>query len=102
MRIFVPKELHHDEHRVPIVPDTVKKLAAKEGAHIVVESGLGEKARFVDGAYSAAGAEIAHDRAAALAEADMVLRLRKPPQDEIALLKRGAIHVSFLDPFNEP
>jgi NAD(P) transhydrogenase subunit alpha len=31
----------------------------------------------------------------------MVLRLRKPPLEEIATLKKGCIHVSFLDPFNE-
>jgi NAD(P) transhydrogenase subunit alpha len=30
-----------------------------------------------------------------------VLRLRKPPEDEVALLKKGAIHISYLDPFNE-
>jgi NAD(P) transhydrogenase subunit alpha len=41
------------------------------------------------------------DRDATLATADMVLRLRKPPLEEIAKLKRGCIHVSFLDPFNE-
>ena len=101
MRIFVPKEVHPDEHRVPIVPDTVKKLAAKEGAHVFVEGGLGEAAGFVDDAYRAAGAEVVHDRAGALTDADMVLRLRKPPREEIGQLKRGAIHVSFLDPFNE-
>ena len=31
----------------------------------------------------------------------MVLRVRKPPVEEIALLKTGCIHASLLDPFNE-
>jgi NAD(P) transhydrogenase subunit alpha len=31
----------------------------------------------------------------------MLLRLRKPSQDEIALMKEGCVHVSYLDPFNE-
>ena len=47
-----------------------------------------------------AGAHIA-DRASILSSSDIVLRLRKPPLEEISRLKKGAIHISFLDPFNE-
>jgi NAD(P) transhydrogenase subunit alpha len=36
-----------------------------------------------------------------LQTADIVLRLRKPPMDEIPLMKKGCIHISYLDPFNE-
>jgi len=36
-----------------------------------------------------------------LKSADIVLRLRKPPIEEIELMRRGCIHVSYLDPFNE-
>jgi NAD(P) transhydrogenase subunit alpha len=31
----------------------------------------------------------------------MILRVRKPPVGEIALLKAGCVHMSLLDPFNE-
>ena len=54
-----------------------------------------------DSEYESAGAKISTDRARSLAEADMLLRLRKPPSDEVDLLKKGCIHASFLDPFNE-
>ena len=37
-----------------------------------------------------------------LAQADMILRLLKPSIDEVKTLKADSIHVSFLDPFNEP
>jgi NAD(P) transhydrogenase subunit alpha len=37
-----------------------------------------------------------------LSTADVILRVRKPPQEEVEWLKPGAVHVSFLDPFNEP
>ena len=66
-----------------------------------VEAGLGLRAGFADAAYTAAGATITADRKALLGSGDMVLRLRKPPVGEIALLKSGCIHVSLLDPFNE-
>jgi H+-translocating NAD(P) transhydrogenase subunit alpha len=100
MRIFVPKELHPTERRVPVLPSGVAKLT-KLGATIEVELALGAKLNCQDSEYEQAGAKISIDRRQSLAEADMVLRLRKPPLDEVALLKNGCIHASFLDPFNE-
>ncbi|NUM54424.1 MAG: Re/Si-specific NAD(P)(+) transhydrogenase subunit alpha [Candidatus Hydrogenedentes bacterium] len=100
MQIFVPKEYDAAELRAPITPDTAAKLV-KLGAYVTVESGMGRSALHEDAAYEAAGATVAADRAAGLAAADMVLRIRKPPLDEVSLLKRGCIHISFLDPFNE-
>jgi NAD(P) transhydrogenase subunit alpha len=101
MRIFVPKETHPEETRVPLVPATAAKLV-KLGAQIDVESGLGAGAYRADEAYRNAGASISSNRQQSLREADAVLRLRKPPAAEIASFKRGCIHVSYLDPFNEP
>ncbi|MEK7793932.1 MAG: Re/Si-specific NAD(P)(+) transhydrogenase subunit alpha [Candidatus Hydrogenedentota bacterium] len=100
MRIFVPKELHPGERRAPLVPATVKKLVGR-GAEIVVESGAGIASGFFDEEYATAGAQISADRQGELGKADMVLRLRKPPEGEVAALKSGCVHVSFLDPFNE-
>ena len=100
MRIFVPKELHPAERRVPLLPGGVAKLA-RLGAEIEVEQELGATLALADSEYLSAGAKISADRARSLAGADMVLRLRKPPTEEVDLLKRGSIHASFLDPFNE-
>jgi NAD(P) transhydrogenase subunit alpha len=101
MRIFVPKELNQAEKRVPVIPPTVKKLTAKEGLEIIIESGMGEPSRFPDADYEEAGATISTNREEELKQADMVLRLNKPPKEEIGSLKKGAIHISYLDPFNE-
>jgi len=100
MQLFVPRETHLGERRVPIVPATVKKLVGR-GAQITVEAGIGETARISDGDYDAAGATVTSDLDSAFAAADMVLRLRKPKATDISKLKAGCIHVSFLDPFNE-
>jgi len=98
MVIFVPKETGSGETRLPLLPDTVKKLAAK-GAEFIVESGVGAACGIADAAYEAAGAQVSGDRAGLLASADLILRLRKPDRSEIGLMKRGAIHVSYLEPF---
>ena len=100
MRIFAPTETDPSERRVPLVPASVTKLAAL-GAQVEVEAGLGRTVYFSDAEYEAAGAKIVADLPQALASADIVLRLRKPPIAAIAALKRGCIHISFLDPFTD-
>ncbi len=100
MNIAVMKETHPGENRVPMVPATVERLV-KLGAEVVVESGVGAGCRFDNAAYEAIGARVAVSREEMLANADIVLRLRKPPITEIPLMRRGALHVSYLDPFNE-
>jgi H+-translocating NAD(P) transhydrogenase subunit alpha len=100
MRICIVKEQHPGETRIAMVPDNAAKLI-KRGAEIAVESGLGEACGYSDADFAAAGAFVIKDRQELLSSADMVLRLRKLPVDEIAWLKQGCIHISFLDPFNE-
>lgn len=100
MHIFVPKETDLGELRAPLIPDSVKKLV-RLGAEISVESGVGVGSGFSDTEYQEAGATVALNREAGLGSADMVLRVRKPSTDDIAKLKAGCVHVSFLDPFNE-
>lgn len=100
MKIFIPKESHPRELRVPLIPADVEKLV-KKGAEIEIEAGMGAACHYGDAEYVKAGAMVSDDRRKGLAAADMVLRLRKPPIDEVGLLKKGALHVSYLDPFNE-
>ncbi|MFK5922394.1 MAG: NAD(P) transhydrogenase subunit alpha [Verrucomicrobiota bacterium] len=100
MKIFAPKETDPDETRAALDPVGTKKLSTL-GVTVIIESGLGDSSGHRDEDYREAGAEISSDRKTSLADADIVVRVRKPPADEIAKLKKGAIHISFLDPFNE-
>ena len=100
MRLAIPRETLPGENRVPIIPDIAKKLC-RLGADVDVESGMGDSAGFSDQDYIDAGASIVTDRAALFGSADVLLRIHKPSHDEIALMKPGCIHISFLDPFNE-
>ena len=100
MHIFVAGEVSPHEKRVAIIPAAAAKLI-KLGAQVSVETGLGRSINASDDDYVAAGATIM-DRAKGLAMADLVLRLGKPAPDEVDRLKPGCIHVSYLDPFNQP
>ncbi len=100
MQIGIPKETHPGENRVPIIPDTVKKLC-QLGAEVLIEEGLGLGSGFRDKEYTEAGASISPDRTALFSNSDILLRLRKPDLSEVALMKSGCIHISYLDPFNE-
>jgi NAD(P) transhydrogenase subunit alpha len=100
VKIGVPKEVRPAEKRVPLIPADVERLV-KRGADITVEAGMGEPSRHLDEAYTAAGATVTTDRKALLSQSDLVLRLNKPPLEEVPLLKPGAFHMSYLDPFNE-
>ncbi len=100
MNIAVPREVHPGETRVALIPEHIAKLM-EMGAHITVETGIGQKLNFSDEDYAKAGAALEADRSNLLQTADMVLRIRKPAIEEIALLKEESVYVSLLDPFNE-
>ena len=100
MRIAVPKETWPGELRAALVPQSVKKLTGL-GFDIMVEAGLGDASGLPDGEYEAAGADVVHDIASAVVSSQIVLRVRKPTDDDVELLSEGTLHVSFLDPFNE-
>lgn len=98
--IGIPKEMDSLETRATLVPSSVEKLV-KKGASVEVEAGMGTLAGYSDEAYSAAGASIVSSRKELLSRADLIARIRKPSLDDVAALKKGAIHISFLDPFKE-
>ncbi len=100
MIIGIPKENYSGEQRVAFIPSSVDRLV-KKGAQVMIEAGLGASIGNSDEEYKKAGAQVENNRQTLLSSADIVLRLRKPPVEEIGLLKKGSIHISFLDPFNE-
>ncbi len=97
MKIGVPAETRAAEARVAATPETVKKLVAARH-EVVVQSGAGVGASVPDAAYEAAGAVIA-DAASAFA-ADLVLKVRRPSPEELALIRPGAAVVGMMEPFD--
>jgi NAD(P) transhydrogenase subunit alpha len=98
--VAVTRERRAGETRVATTPEAVKKLLAL-GVSVTVETGAGVSASTPDAEYAAAGARIAPDLAATLGDADILLKVRGPSDEEIAHLKRGAIVVGLLNPHVE-
>jgi NAD(P) transhydrogenase subunit alpha len=96
MRIGIPAETRPGETRVAATPETVKKLVAQKHV-VVVQAGAGRASSQPDEAYIAAGATIV---SAADALAPMVLRVRRPADDELARMARGTVLIGMLEPFN--
>ncbi|MCX7865039.1 MAG: NAD(P) transhydrogenase subunit alpha [Novosphingobium sp.] len=101
MKTGIVRPSRSDETRAPLIPADVKRLV-RLGAQVCVEAGLGNAAGFGDEDYAEAGACVISDRGEILSASDLVLRLDKPSPEEVAALRSGAVHVGFLDPFNEP
>ncbi|WP_180683004.1 Re/Si-specific NAD(P)(+) transhydrogenase subunit alpha [Tepidicella baoligensis] len=97
MQIGVPAETMAGETRVAVTPETAKKLVA-QGHRVLVQSGAGLAASATDEAYRAAGAEVV-DAATALG-CELVLKVRSPQANELALMKPGATLVGMLNPFD--
>lgn len=94
MQIGVPKESIFCETRVALVPALVKKLIT-QGYRITVEANAGVAAGFADAAYQEAGASIGTHEAAMAA--DLVLKVRKPCEDDALLMKPGSSLISFIE-----
>ena len=99
MRVGVPAETAPGERRVAIVPQGAKKLV-DAGIEVAIEAGAGVASGYLDSAYRDAGAQIL-ERANIFAS-DIVARVRTSTLEEVDLLRKGAILVSLLDPFDNP
>jgi NAD(P) transhydrogenase subunit alpha len=83
---------------VASTPEVVKRLVGK-GFDLVVESGAGTSAGYPDPAYADAGARLA-DRTGAY-DADLVLRVRRPDEDDVAALRPGGLLIGLLESCGE-
>lgn len=99
MIIGIPKTTEAGEHRVSMTPDVVARLTT-EGHEVVVESGAGTAAGFIDSAYVANGASIGD--ATRAWSADVVVSIEYPSDHGLASLKSGAVLLGMLQPLDSP
>src|SRR3546814_11043595 len=86
MRVGVPKEIKNHEYRVGLTPPSVTELVAA-GHEVIVETKAGGGIDFEDQDYIDAGARIAPDAASTFPQADMIVKVKEPQPQEIALLE---------------
>ena len=99
MLIGVPKETWSGELRTALVPQNAKKFI-ELGMSVVLESESGVPSGFADAMYEDVGVKITQDKAE-VHGADILMRVRQPTSAELQLVKKEAVSISFLDPFNE-
>ena len=95
MKIGVPREVAEGERRVGLVPETVGRLV-KDGFEVLVESGAGRDYN-LDEDYEEAGAEISESSEEVYGEADVVVKVAPPTEDEIGHMHEGLVIVCFLN-----
>ena len=100
MKVGVAKETAPGERRVALVPEALGKLKAA-GLEILVEQGAGAGSSIPDAAYQAVGATIVPTDGL-YREADVVLRVAKPSESEVGLLRSGQTVIGFLAPLIDP
>jgi H+-translocating NAD(P) transhydrogenase subunit alpha len=101
MRISAPAETAPGETRVALVPRSATQLEST-GATVAIQAGAGTAAGLPDAAYREVGADVVADRAALLADSDIVVVVRRPDTALVGALKRGAILVGVLEPAGDP
>jgi len=102
MLIGVPKEIYPGENRVALIPSGIGALLSA-GFEVVVQEGAGDNSHFSDEDYRTCGASIAPSAQSLYDQADIVLKVRQPLDEEVPLLKEDSTLICMLDAwFNLP
>ena len=100
MKVGVPKEASESERRVAIVPETVERLA-RQGVSCVVQSGAGSDYH-LDEAYERAGASVASEDAEVYEQAEVIIKVEAPSDEEIGRMREGQTLICFINGPTEP
>lgn len=95
MRVGVPKEIKNHEYRVGLTPSSVAELHAA-GHEVIVETKAGMGIDFEDKAYIDAGARIVPDAKTVFAESDMIVKVKEPQPQEVAMLEPRHVLFTYL------
>ena len=97
MRAYILKE-SKSELRVSASPDSVKKMV-ELGIAVNIQTTAGQNSNFSDESYKANGAEI-FNNTSEISNADIIIKVNKPTDDEILSMKEGSLFIGSLDPYN--
>jgi len=95
MRVGVPKEIKNHEYRVGLTPGSVTELV-HAGHEVIVETKAGMGIDFEDQAYIDAGARIVPDAKTVFAESDMIVKVKEPQPQEVAMLEPRHVLFTYL------
>jgi len=97
MRAYILKE-SDSELRVAASPDSVKKMV-ELGISVNIQTTAGQNSNFSDDSYKVNGAEI-FNNVSEISNADIIIKVNKPTDEEISIMKEGVLFIGSLDPYN--
>jgi NAD(P) transhydrogenase subunit alpha len=97
MKLAVLKETEEGEHRVALIPDSIKRLS-QQGFAVLVETGAGSGAGYSDEGYEQAGATLLSSPQELALQADCVVKVRPPSLEEAEMLKNNSVFIAILQP----
>jgi len=95
VKVGVPREVAEGEERVGLVPETVGRLA-KEGFEVLVETGAGRDYN-LDENYEEAGARVVGGAREVYGEADLIVKVARPTDEEVGMMGEGQVLLCFLN-----
>ncbi|MBX5470216.1 MAG: alanine dehydrogenase [Thermoleophilaceae bacterium] len=95
MRVGVPTEVKADEYRVAITPAGVRELVER-GHEVLIQKGAGAGSTIPDEEYEAQGATIVPDAAALFEAAEMIVKVKEPQPEEVAMLRSDHLLFTYL------
>jgi H+-translocating NAD(P) transhydrogenase subunit alpha len=95
VKVGVPREVAEGEERVGLVPETVGRLA-KEGFEVLVETGAGRDYN-LDENYEEAGARVVGGTREVYGEADLIVKVARPTDEEVGMMGEGQVLLCFLN-----
>ncbi|NMH78043.1 alanine dehydrogenase [Pseudonocardia xinjiangensis] len=95
MRIGVPREVKNHEYRVALTPAGAHELT-RSGHHVLVERGAGLGSSITDADFEAAGARIVPTADEVWDDADLLLKVKEPIEQEYHRLRRGQVLFTYL------
>ena len=101
MKIAVPRETAPGETRVALTPQLASQVVG-DGVEVLVQAGAGAASGISDEAYREAGVTVVPDAADLYSKADLVLRVGRPSDEEIGMLRDGSILIGTLGTLSNP
>ena len=95
MKVGVPTEIKTDEYRVSLTPAGVRELT-EHGHEVIIQAGAGEGSTIPDAEYEAQGARMVPDAGSVFEAAEMVLGVKEPQPQEVALLRPDHLLFTYL------
>jgi alanine dehydrogenase len=95
MLVGVPKEIKSQEHRVGLVPSSVREII-RAGSTVLVEQGAGLGIGISDDNYLQAGAEIVSSADEIFANAELIIKVKEPQPIECKRLREGQTLFTYL------